>query len=531
MINFRTLTLFGISMLLFFSMNGQSPVKRFPNQQYGRQKAGKPMVVKPSTKTVDIQESKNFEESQPTILRANKTEQPIEKWSLEECVQYATENNLDLSESELTQRMNRLTLEQSKASRWPSLNADISLGNSYGRSIDPTTNQFINAGFLFNNASVNSQVLLFGWFRKKLEIKQNYLKQQASNELYAQLRDNIALNVANGYLRALLAKEQVRVSIEQLNTNQAQLLQTQRFVRAGKLPQLNLEQMQAQVASDSANIISVQTEEQLALLQLRALLNLDFTRKFDIVKPKLGNKDMIASEPLSPNEIYEKALQNQHRIRAQYMNLLAAKKGIEQAESMKYPSLFVGGGLSTSYSSQFQEVTGRTIVGQQEIGSVQVAGLNYPIQTPVYDFSRQTVPYFRQVENNVRSNIALTLSVPIFNGHQVKTNVERAKIGLFNQRIIAQREQQNLQQEIYTASLQATAAQQKFKAAQSAEQSAKRALDFAIKRYNIGMLPTFEYTQTQNNFNQASYNTLSAKYEFLFKQKVLDFYIGNPIKL
>mgnify|MGYP003865173011 CR=1 FL=1 len=518
-------------LFLFFNMQGQSPVKRFPNQQYGRQKAGKSLGEKPSTKIGEIQESEKIEESQTIRETTNPAKQITKNWTLEECVQYAVENNLDLSESELTQRMNRLTLEQSKASRWPTLNGDISLGNSYGRSIDPTTNQFINAGFLFNNASLNSQVLLFGWFRKKLEIKQNDLKQQASNELYAQLRDNIALNVANGYLRTLLAKEQVKVSIEQLKTNQAQLDQTQRFVRAGKLPQLNLEQMQAQVASDSANIISLQMEEQLALLQLMALLNLDFKQKFDIVKPNLSDADMSGTNQLTPGEIYEKALQNQHRIRAQYMNLLAAKKGIEQAQAMKYPSIFLGGGFSTSYSSQFQEVTGQTIVGQQEIGSVQVAGLRYPIQTPVYDFSRRTVPYFTQIDNNVRSNIALTLSVPIFNGHQVKTNIERAKIGLFSQRISAQREQQNLQQEIYTASLQATAALQKFKAAQSAEQSAKRALDFAIKRYNIGMLPTFEYTQTQNNFNQASYNTLSAKYEFLFKQKVLDFYIGNPIKL
>ncbi len=456
----------------------------------------------------------------------------ISPWSLEKCINYAVENNLDLSESELNQRMADLTLEQSKSSRWPSLNADISLGNSYGRSIDPTSNQFVNAGFLFNNMSVNSQVMLFGWFRKKLEIEQNQLKTRAANEIYAQLRDNISLNVANGYLRALLAKEQVKVSLEQLKTDQAQLNQTQRFVRAGKLPQLNLEQMLAQVASDSSNLISIKTEEQLALLQLRALLNLDFKSEFDIESPNLNDALLNTQNDYStPSEIYDLALQNQHRIKAQYVNLHAAKKGVEQAKAMKYPSLFLGGNLSTSYSSQFKEVTNQTVVGQRQLGTVAVAGTDYPITTPVYDFTSATVPYGTQLDNNVRSNLALTISVPIFNGHQVKTNIERAQIGLYNQRVATQKEQLTLQQEIYTASLQAEAAEQKYKAAQSAERSAKRALDFAIKRYNIGMLPTFEYTQTQNNYNQTSFNTLSAKYEMIFKRKVLDFYIGKPIKL
>ena len=453
-------------------------------------------------------------------------------WSLTRCIDYAINNNLELSESELNQRMNALTLEQSKASRWPSLNGDMSLGNSYGRSVDPTSNQFVNQGFLFNNMSINSQVLLFGWFQKKNEIAQNELATQAANEAYAQLRDNIALNVANGYLRVLLAKEQVKVSQEQLKTNLAQLEQTDLFVKAGKLPQLNLEQMNAQVASDSSALINVETEVQLALLQLRALLNLDYRTPFDIEAPDLHAKElMLNDEETEPYKMYEIARDNQHRIKSQYLNMMSAEKSVKKAKSAKYPSLFLGGNISTSYSSQFKEVTGQKLIGERQVGSVAVAGVNYPITTPEFDFITSTIPYNRQLDNNLRSNIALTLSVPIFNGHQVKTNIERARIGLYNQRIAMRREQQNLQQEIYTAALQAKAAKQKYTAALSTKQSAQRALDFAIKRYKIGMLPTFEYTQTQNNFNQASFNALAAKYEMIFKAKVLDFYIGKPIKL
>lgn len=514
--------------LLTQNVFAQSSTTRFPKQQYGRQKAKLQKAKEESLEQKKVLET-------PKRVQENSTSEPEQTtgfWTLEKCIRYAVDNNLELSESELNQRMQELTLAQSKASRWPSLNSDMSLGNSYGRSIDPTSNQFVNKGFLFNNMSVNSQVMLFGWFRKRREIEQNEYSAKAANEVYAQLKDNIALNVANGYLRTLLAKEQVKVSIEQLNTDQAQLRQTRQFVKAGKLPQLNLEQMRAQVASDSSNLISATSEVQLALLQLRALLNLNYQEPFEIATPDLNDNSLYAQElQKTPAEIYEIAQVEQHRMRAQYLNIMAAQKGLEQAQASKYPTLFLGGNLSSSYSSQFQEVTGQTVVGQQQVGSVTVAGNDYPINSPVYDFTRTTVPYGSQLESNIRSNVALTVNIPIFNGYQVKTNVERARIGLYNQRVALKREQQNLQQEIYTAALQAQTARQKYMAAQSTERSARRAQDFAIKRYNIGMLPTFEYTQTQNNYNQASYNTLAAKYEMLFKMKVLDFYIGKPIKL
>ena len=495
---------------------------RYPKQQYGRQKA--------SSKSITSEKKESLEQVK---INSEKTEtQNNESWSLEKCINYALENNLELTESELNARMTALTLSQSKASRIPSFNGDISLGNSYGRSVDPTSNQFVNAGFLFNNMSLNTQVLLFGWFQKKNEIEQNKYSLQAAQEVYAQLRDNIALNVANGYLRILLAQEQVNVSKELLNTDLAQLEQTKQFVRAGKLPQLNLEQMFAQVASDSSALINVETEVQLALLQMRALLNLDYNSPFAIAAPDLRANELLVSNDLpSADEVYELAQQTQHRLKAQQLNMLAAQKGIEQAKATKYPSLFLGGNLSTSYSSQFKEVIGQTIIGDRVLGNVNVAGSQYPITTPEYDFATRTVPYTKQLDNNMRSNIALTLSVPIFNGYQVKTNIERAKIGWLTQQVAMQREQQNLQQDIRSASLQARAAQQKYKAALSTQGSAKRALDFAIKRYNIGMLPTFEYTQTQNNYNQARYNALAAKYEMIFKMKVLVFYIGKPIKI
>ncbi len=453
-------------------------------------------------------------------------------WSLQQCITYALQHNLDLSENVLNERLAALRYEQSKASRIPTFNADFSGGNSYGRSIDPTSNQFVNQGFFFNNMSLNSQVLVFGWFQKKNEILQNDFAARAAKELYAQLGDNIALNVANTYLRILLAQEQLKVAEEVIQTDLAQLKRTQLFVASGSLPQLNIEQMLAQVASDSSAFINAKTEEQLAILEMRALLNLDFYTPFAIETPNLQTNQLALSDQIpEPADLYEVAQQQQHRLKAQLYNVLSAQKGVLQAKALRYPSLFLGGNLSTSYSSQFKEVTGQTIVGQRTLGNVEVAGTQYPITTPEYDFTSRTIPYGLQLDNNLRSNIALTLSIPIFNGWQVKTGVQQAQIQLYNQEIAMDRAKQQLQQDVHTAVLQARAAQQQYSAAISAERAAGRALEFAIKRYNIGMLSTFEYTQTQNNYNQASYRALAAKYEMIFKMKVLDFYQGQSIKL
>lgn len=528
------------------SVEGKKPIieiiKVEPEPEQVPQKVVAPLPTSPAKPVVQEQvkpQKKNAEKRTliPKEYNIPETKKSVKKeirkkWSLTDCVQYALENNLQVSSADLNRRMAELTLSQSQASRIPSLNGDMSVGNSYGRSIDPTSNQFVNKGFLFNNASLNSQVLLFGWFQKKNEIAKNDLSYQAADESYNQLKDDIALNVATGYLRVLLAREQVKIALEQLGTDQAQKNQTKQFVDAGKLPELNLAQMETQVASDSSSLISAITEEQLALLQLRALLNFSFDKEFDIESPNLTGLEINGFNNLPDAEgVYDVAMKNMHRVKSKYLNLLASRQNLNLMRALRYPSLYLGANISTSYSSNLQEITGQTYIGETNVGYVNVGGTQYPLTTPQYDFSRRTVPYFDQINSNVRSNVALTLNVPLFNGLNTKMNIERAKIGLVNEQIALESEQLNLRQDIYKAHLEAQAALQKYKAAASAQSSSRRALDFAIKRYNIGMLSTYEYTLSQNNYNQASSSALAAKYEMIFKLKVLDYYMGNTIKL
>ena len=311
--------------------------KIIPQQVYGRPKKSSPILLQQdsskltSTKLEDVTK-RNTNEIQSYISDTI--------WNLEKCVLYAREQNLQISAQELNERMANLTLAQLKASRLPNLNSNINLTETYGRSIDPTSNQFVTKGFLYNTIGLQSQTLVFGWFQKKYQIDQGYYELEATHELLNQLKDDISLNVATGFLRVLLAREQVKVSEAKLKLNQDQYVQTEKFVNAGKLPELNLAQMEAQVANDSSIYISSISDERIALLQLRALLNLDFDIPFDIIAPDFEMNESIGINSLpKPEEMLGIAFQHQHKVKFNELKLLSAQKTVEVAKATQYPQI------------------------------------------------------------------------------------------------------------------------------------------------------------------------------------------------
>lgn len=500
------------------SVQAQDSLGRFPKQVYGKQ--------------ISTQQTTVQERVLDTTTKVLNYTEDVFVVNLQQAIHYANQYNLNLKQAAVNQRLQELTWQQSKSSRLPSLNGDMSLGTSYGRSIDPTTNQFVNQSFVFNNAGLNAQVLLFGWFGKQKEIAQLDLQHKAYQENYLQLKDDISLNVASTFLRILLAKEQVKIALEQIKTDALLYKQTREFVRAGKLPELNLAQMQSQLANDSSTYISAISETRLALLQLQAIMNYDFSKPIDIEVP---DAKRFTVDPLQlhnhPEDIFILAQKNRHQFLSNIYQIQAAQKNYEMQRAYRLPSLYLGGNIGTSYSSNYKKITGQQYTGDAVIGYIKVDTLSYPVSTPTYDYTTSSIPYFNQLNNNIRSNIALSVQVPILNGLSARTNIEKAKLGIFAQKIAFENAQLQLRQDIYRAVLEYEAAQQKYMAANSSTFSAKRALDFAIQRYAVGLLSTIEYTQTQNNYLQASYAGLAAKYDMLFKQKILDYYKGVPLKL
>ncbi|MBI1343013.1 MAG: TolC family protein [Terrimonas sp.] len=459
--------------------------------------------------------------------------QAQEKWDLRKCVEYALNNNISIRQSDIQAQIQSLTYKESKFSQIPSLNFGTSAGVNTGRSIDRTTNQFTTESIFYNGFSLQSNVDIFNWFSKKNGIAGNRLQAEAAVASVQKLKDDISLNVAATYLQALLAKEQVNLSRLQIEQTLSQIDNTEKLVNAGSLPELNLAELQSQLAQDSLTLVTAIGTEVKSLLLLKATLNIDAGTAFDITTPPVEKIPVDPIAELQPEAVYQLALVNLPQQRVNTLKLQSARKFAEAAKGNLYPSISMGGSIQTNYSNLRNQyrVTGVNFIKNDTIGLVQ--GSNTPVIAPNYQvaydfFSKQ---YGRQISDNLSNNVSINLSVPIFNGRSARTNLEKQRLNVKNLALQQELDNRNLKQDIYNAYTDAITALQKFNAADKAVAAAEKALNYSRKRYEVGLLNSIDLITNQNNLFRANINKLSARFEYVFKMKVLEFYKGQGIKL
>lgn len=455
-----------------------------------------------------------------------------EKWNLQQCVEYAMQNNISVKQADVQARFDKLSLDQSKMALYPSANSQHSAGYQFGRSIDPTSNQFTTSEILFANHNLNLDMDLFNWFRKKNTIEVNKYTAAASVAKMEKARNDVALNVANAYLAALLNKEQIRVSEVQLSQSREQVANIQKQVDAGALPELNLAEMQTQLSNDSATLITAKANHTLSLLQLKALLNMDAARAFDIVSPPVESIPVEPLAELEPAVVFASALENLPQQKINELNVKAAQKNVLVARSAMYPSLSFFGGLGSRYSNAQKLIPNNFQMTTVPIGAVNINGTNYVVNTQMNQpagYDKNT--YFRQLSNNFSQNFGLGLNIPIFNGATARTNWKKAQLNVESQQLLKEQDANTLKQDIYQAHANAVAAIEKYNASRVTMANAQKAYDFAFKRFEVGLLKPIDLITNQNNLFRAKINMLSAQYDYVFKIKLLEFYKGKGLKL
>jgi len=426
-------------------------------------------------------------------------------WPLQRCVQHAISHNIAIRQDSLTARLARYSLTQSQLSQLPSLNVSGNYGQSSGRSINPTTNQFENQGYSFLGPSANSSVLLWGWSQVCNTIARNRYSLEASLADLDQRRNDISLNVANGYLVALLAKEQINISTNQVNLSKAQLDQTRAFADAGRLPELNVAQLESQLATDSSNLINAIANYNSAILDLKTLLNLNFDEPFDVQAPDMSMEDKAIVLPESKEVVFQSARGRMSSVKASQLRVTSAERSLAAAKAGRYPQLNLSYQVGTNYASNYlsyqqtNEIIGLTPVGITGGDSQIVYAPRYKTLTPL-------VPFDKQMSNNLRQTIVLNLNIPLFNGWQSQYAVKQAGINLEQQRNNEYNTELTLQQSVYKAHNNAQSSIQKYNAAKHAHDAAKRALDFAKKRYELGLTSTVDLLVTQNSEFAAAAN-------------------------
>ena len=422
-------------------------------------------------------------------------------WTFQQCLDTAIQRNISLNQSRLNTDLSRITLEQSKANRFPYLSASARDGISFGRSVNPTTNQYVERTTNSSSFGVNTGVDLFNGFQITRTILQNKMNLDAVKTDVENVRNQVTLNITTAYLQLLFQYEILKAAKNQTEATTIQVDRTQKMVNAGKVPESNLFTIRSQQATDNLAVVNAQGQLDLAKVTLEQLMEIPVTDSFEVKIPDLVEPSLLLNQ--TNQEIYNKALTVQPQIAGASIRTNSALLGIKISEGARYPSLSLSGGVNSNYS-----VTSRT-------------GSNSSVKDS---------PFFPQLWTNLGESIGLNLSIPIYSNRQLKSNIERAKINALSVQLDEQNTRLQLRKTIEQSYTDLRLSIKKYEAVKEQISAAELSYQNMERKYNVGMSTAIDYLIEKNNYFQAQSNGIQAKYDYIFKSKILDFYQGKPIQ-
>jgi outer membrane protein len=425
-------------------------------------------------------------------------------WSLQECISYALENNLQVKQQELNVRSYKNNYSQSYFNTLPNINGQVNEGFNSGQAFDyyAVPPQYKNQKTWSGNLGISSNVNLFGGFQiinNIMKSKYDFLKSKSDLE---KSKNDIALQLALAYLQVLFSKELVDVSRSKLEVTSLQVERTRKMMDVGNVAQGEFLQIKAQESNDKTSLVTAQNNQVIAYLTLTQLLDLDSTGGFEIVIPQ--NIEVELLSPLeSIQDIYAKALETMPQIQSAEYDLRSSEKQLSMSWGQVSPSVSLNGSLSSFYSTAAQD-------------PLNPAG-DYPVKTQLKDY------YNKQV--------SLGISIPIFNRLQVKNSISNAKLQLNNKKLQLDIAKMALYKEVQQAYADATAAREKYSSSVEAVNYNEEAFKYTSQKMEVGLVNSVDYNIAQNNLISAKSSMLQAKYEYIFKLKILDLYMDKPITL
>ena len=453
-----------------------------------------------------------------------------EKWTLEKCINYAIQNNLQVKTQSLNNQIDKNNFLQSKLNLLPNLNIGASEAFVIGRSVDPFTNEFSTENYNSTNFQISSSITLFNGLQNVNQIKKAKIDSQRSEVQIEITKKNITLNIVSAYLNILYSNDLVEIAERQGEITQQQLNRITILVENGKLPQQNKYEFEAQLANEELNIVTYKNQLENAKLILVQFLDLTDYKDFDIEIP---NATIIENYTLlSFSQIYEDAQQNMPEIKAAELSVESSERSLAIARGGFYPRLTFSANYGTGYSSARQMID-NILAGSPVLTEAFVTDA-LGNQLHVYDsqssFTYKKQPFDYQIKDNSSASFAFNLTIPIFNNYQVKTNVNNSKIYIEQSKLAIEQTKKDLQKEIQQAYSDAQAALKKHIATEKTLESNRLNFNYIEARYQQGLVNPTDYNVAKNNLSKVETEHLKAKYDFIFKTKILDFYSGKGIK-
>lgn len=464
-----------------------------------------------------------FAKAQSNSIQSNQ-----KKWTLRECVEYALDNNISVKQSELDLEAVGADQLSALGNMLPSLNASSSVSENTGLSFNPVTNNAQTTTFLSVTGRINMGYTVFDGLRNIRQMQRAEISKLASQYRLDKMKDDISLFVANNYLQILTNKANLQTLVAQNQVTKEQIDQTQELVDAGQLPQGDLLEIRAQDATEQQQIIVAENAVTISKVGLAQLLLIKDYESFDVVDSDFEIIDESFAEK-SVSEIVNAAEDNRSEVRIAEKDVEIAEKDLQIAKGAYLPSINAFFGYDTRYT----DATGfsqRPIEGQvvtQDIGFVEATGERVVTQFP----ATETVitgadPFIDQLYGNDGIGYGFSLNIPIFNGFSTRANVQRREINLERSKYQLEQAKLDLESNVYQAYVDAQGSKKAFEAAQTALESQELAYNYAKERYDVGLTNAFDFSQSKLRFNNAKINLNQAKFNYLFRLKVLELYFG-----
>lgn len=430
--------------------------------------------------------------SQGAIFAQEKT------WSLEECIKYAIDHNIQIKQQTIQTRVQKNSLDQSKLNLLPTISGQASHDYTFGRALDQNSYTFYNQTVQSDYFYLGGRTELFNGLQNLNTIQKNKYELLASEQDLQRIRDNVSLNVALAYLQILLNKELVTANENQLNITLQQIGKTKKLVDAGSVARGNLLQIESQAAQEELSLITMKNQLETSYLNLTQLLEIESPAGFEIVVPEINVED---NSVVTGNieEIYSLAAQSRPEIKSSELKLTASQYDLKIAKGGRSPNISLSHTFGTRYS--------------------------YIKDVPGFQ------SFEDQLKNNKSYGLGVSLNIPILNGWQVNKNISNSKLAVENSEYSLEGTKKQLYKDIQQAYTDAVAALKKYNASAKAVSSSEESFRYTEQKFNVGMITPVDYNVSKNQLLNAQSDMSQAKYEFIFKTKVLDFYKGLPLNL
>lgn len=450
------------------------------------------------------------------FLSLSSFSQTNEKWTLEKCIDYAFKNNLQIRQAEISSKVSGNESLQSKLNLLPSIDGNLNFSNNFGNGFNPQTYSYALGNSQSIQTSLQGTLPVFTGLQQMFNIERTKYDLLASKFDYENAKRSIGLSIASSYLQILLNKEILKIAEKQQALTGTQLSTITSKIKAGSLPETSGYEVESQLARDEANVVAAQNAVDLAMLSLRQLLQIN-DEKFEIEIPEVKFENVENAAALSSQSVYETAIGTQPSIMSAEARVKSANASHKMSIGALSPTISVFGGLSSSYFSgdrkytiKYDTISGFIIPSQQDNGAK---------------------PFSEGLKDNFRKVVGVSLNVPLFSKWQRVTNIQNAKLQMQIRELQLDGSKNQLRSDVEQAYTNAKAAVQSYVANKKSMEAADKSFTAFEKRYNAGMLGNYEFQQAKNSLATAESEMIKAKYTYVFRLKVLDFYQGKPLKL